>query len=199
MVPVLALYAPAVLIVAGLLAIAWLSEKIAERMGSVGRFLAVLIKIFAALGFFIGILCIATGVVVWITPPDAFPPGEAPSWLGDTLTIILLIVIGIAQVLKPMKDVPWAALLGLVGGLAAAGIVIFLVSATGVTLPNFWLIVGIVFIIIGGIIFFIFKWIEDLLRFIGMVITFPLISIPLGIVAIIQGILIIFGGTLLAI
>ncbi|MFX1518958.1 MAG: hypothetical protein ACFFCD_03440 [Promethearchaeota archaeon] len=184
MVTVLALYAPAILIVAGLLAIAWLSEKIAERMGKVGEVFAILVKIFAALGFFIGILCVITGVVVWVTPASAFPPGQAPAWLGDTLTVVLLLVIGIAQIMKPWTVVPWAALLGLVGGLIAAGAAVFIMASLGVSLTNFWLVIAIIFVVVGGIVFFLFKWIEELLEFIAKVLTFPLISVPLGFFAI---------------
>lgn len=184
MVTVLAQFAPAILIVSGLLAIAWLSENIAERMGKVGEVYAILIKIFAALGFFIGILAVVTGVVVWVTPTTAFPPGQAPSWLGDFILIALLLVIGIANVMKPWTVVPWAALLGLVGGLAAAGVAVFIMVALGVSLTSYWLVIAIIFIVVGGIIFFLFKWIEELLEFIAKVLTFPLISVPLGFIAI---------------
>ena len=184
MVTVLAQFAPAILIVSGLLAIAWLSENIAERMGKVGEVYAILIKIFAALGFFIGILAVVTGVVVWVTPTTAFPPGQAPSWVGDFILIALLLVIGIANVMKPWTLVPWAALLGLVGGLAAAGVAVFIMVALGVSLTSYWLVIAIIFIVVGGIIFFLFKWIEELLEFIAKVLTFPLISVPLGFIAI---------------
>lgn len=184
MVTVLAQFAPAILIVSGLLAIAWLSENIAERMGKVGEVYAILIKIFAALGFFIGILAVVTGVVVWVTPTTAFPPGQAPSWVGDFILIALLLVIGIANVMKPWTVVPWAALLGLVGGLAAAGVAVFIMVALGVSLTSYWLVIAIIFIVVGGIIFFLFKWIEELLEFIAKVLTFPLISVPLGFIAI---------------
>ncbi len=184
MVTVLAQFAPAILIVSGLLAIAWLSENIAERMGKVGEVYAILIKIFAALGFFFGILAVVTGVVVWVTPTNAFPPGQAPSWLGDFILIALLLVIGIANVMKPWTVVPWAALLGLVGGLAAAGVAVFIMVALGVSLTSYWLVIAIIFIVVAGIIFFLFKWIEELLEFIAKVLTFPLISVPLGFIAI---------------
>ena len=184
MVTVLAQFAPAILIVSGLLAIAWLSENIAERMGKVGEVYAILIKIFAALGFFIGILAVVTGVVVWVTPTTAFPPGQAPSWVGDFILIALLLVIGIANVMKPWTVVPWAALLGLVGGLAAAGVAVFIMVALGVSLTSYWLVIAIIFIVVAGIIFFLFKWIEELLEFIAKVLTFPLISVPLGFIAI---------------
>ena len=184
MVTVLAQFAPAILIVSGLLAIAWLSENIAERMGKVGEVYAILIKIFAALGFFFGILAVVTGVVVWVTPTNAFPPGQAPSWLGDFILIALLLVIGIANVMKPWTVVPWAALLGLVGGLAAAGVAVFIMVALGVSLTSYRLVIAIIFIVVGGIIFFLFKWIEELLEFIAKVLTFPLISVPLGFIAI---------------
>ncbi len=184
MVTVLAQFAPAILIVSGLLAIAWLSENIAERMGKVGEVYAILIKIFAALGFFFGILAVVTGVVVWVTPTTAFPPGQAPSWLGDFILIALLLVIGIANVMKPWTVVPWAALLGLVGGLAAAGVAVFIMVALGVSLTSYWLVIAIIFIVVAGIIFFLFKWIEELLEFIAKVLTFPLISVPLGFIAI---------------
>jgi hypothetical protein len=184
MVAVLAQYAPAILIVAGLLAIAWLSEKIAERMGKVGEVFAIFVKIFAALGFFIGILCVITGIVVWVTPATAFPAGQAPAWLGDTLTVVLLLVIGIANIMKPWTVVPWAALLGLVGGLIAAGVAVFIMASLGISLTSYWLVIAIIFIVVGGIIFFLFKWIEELLEFIAKVLTFPLISVPLGFFAI---------------
>ncbi len=129
-------------------------------------------------------LCVVTAIVVWVTPDTAFPAGQAPSWLGNSILIALLLVIGIANVMKPWTVVPWAALLGLVGGLIAAGVAVFIMISLGVSLAGNWLIIAIIFIVAGGIIFFLFKWIEELLEFIAKVLTFPLISVPLGLIAI---------------
>ncbi|MFX1465400.1 MAG: hypothetical protein ACFFA5_02875, partial [Promethearchaeota archaeon] len=85
---------------------------------------------------------------------------------------------------------PWAALLGLVGGLIAAGVAVFIMVSLGVSLASNWLIIAIVFIIFGGIVFFLFKWLEELLEFIAKVLTFPLISVPLGFIAIVYAIII---------
>ncbi len=72
-----------------------------------------LIKIMSFFGFFVGILLIVSAVVAWSA--EAVPV--------DTGTQYLMIVAGLALFVKPMKDVPWAALLGLVVGGVCAGFV----------------------------------------------------------------------------
>ena len=99
----LADYAPFILILGGITAASWLIVKDKEKPTSY-------------LGFFIGILLLTTAAVAW------------SEHALDTPTIYLLIATGLALFLKPIRDFPWAALIGLTAGCACAAYAIWFVS-----------------------------------------------------------------------
>jgi len=171
-------YAPYILILGGIIAISWLLERLVKPVPVVGEPASGLMKIISLFGFFVGILLIVTAAVAWSTKAV------------DTGTQYLLIIAGLALLLKPMKDFPWAALFGLtVGGLCAAFVYLFYplpkmvygVSSTWVYL--------LIFIVPALFVYVLFKFIEDVLKLIGMILTFKPVSLVLGLICIAQGIL----------
>ena len=95
--------APYVLIFGGIVSVSRLLRFFIK--GSAGKIL----KGLGYLGFFVGVLLLATGVVVL---------------LGQALTIdvwVLLVVTGLGLALKPLGRIPFSALLGLIVGLFCAG------------------------------------------------------------------------------
>jgi hypothetical protein len=178
-------YAPYILILGGIIAISWFLEKLVKPVPVVGEPVSWLIKLTSLFGFFVGFLLIVTAAVAWST--------KAPE--VDTGTQYLLIVTGLALFLKPLKDIPWAALIGLiVGGLCVGFVYLFYPLPNAVYgISSTWMYL-IIFLIPALFVYLLFKFIEDVLRLITMILTFKPVSLALGLICIAQGILLKFYG-----
>jgi len=176
-------YTPYILILGGVVAASWLLEKLARPAPVVGESVSWLVKVVSLFGFFVGILLLVTAAAVW--------SAEAPQ--VDTGTRYLLIVTGLALFLKPLKDIPWAALIGLVvGGLCAGSVYFFYpLPETVQGISSTWIYLAI-FFIPALFVYMIFKFAEDVLRLIGMILASKPVSIILGLMCIAQGILLKF-------
>jgi hypothetical protein len=140
-------------------------------------------------GFFVGILLIVTAGIAWSTQGQV-----------DTYTLYLLIIAGLALFLRPIKDIPWAALLGLiVGGLAASIVYFFFpLPETVVGIASMWIYL-VIFLIPAVIVYMVFKFIEDLLKLIGMILGSKPVTFIVGLVCITQGVLLLLNMNLFAI
>jgi hypothetical protein len=173
-------YTPHILILGGVVASSWLLERLVKPVPVAGEPTSWLMKIASLFGFFVGILLIVTAAVAWSTNASQV----------DTGTQYLMIVAGLALFLKPMKDIPWAALLGLaVGGLCAGFVFLFYpLPETVYGISSTWIYL-LIFFVPAVFVYMIFKFIEDVLRLIGMVLTFKPVTLALGLMCIAQGIL----------
>jgi hypothetical protein len=173
-------YTPYILILGGVIAISWFLEKIVRPVPVVGTPASILTKIMSFFGFFAGILLIITGAAAWQT--------HAPQ--VDTYTIYLLIIAGLVLILRPIKDFPWAALLGLIAGGLSAGAVYFFfpLPETVFGISAIWVYV-IIFLIPAVIVYMVFKFIEDVLKLIGTLLASKPVTLIVGFVCIAQGIL----------
>ena len=179
-----------ILILGGLIAISWFIERIVKPVPVVGTPTSILLKIVSFFGFFAGIFLIVTGAAAW----------QAQATNVDTYTIYLLIIAGLVLILKPIKDFPWAALLGLIAGGLAAGALYFFFPLSG---PVFgfepiW-IYTIIFLIPAVIVYMVFKFIEDVLKLLGTLLASRPITLIIGFVCIAQGILLLLGSNLFTI
>jgi len=180
-------YTPYILILGGIVAASWLLEKLARPAPVVGEPVSWLVKVTSLFGFFVGILLLVTAAVVWST--------EAPQ--VDTGTRYLLIVTGLALFLKPLKDIPWAALIGLaVGGLCVVFVFLFYPLPETVYVLTYgisskWIYL-VIFFIPALFVYMLSKFVEDVLRLIGMILAFKPVAITLGLICIVQGILLKF-------
>ena len=181
-------YTPYILILGGIVSASWLLEKFAGMAPVVGEPVSWLVKVVSLFGFFVGVLLLVTAVVVWLVQ----------AW--DTGTQYLLIVTGIALFLKPLKDIPWAALVGLVVGGLCAGFVFFLypLPETVYGISSKWIYV-VIFLIPALFVYVIFKFVEDVLRLIGSILAFKPVAIALGLICIAQGILMLLNKSLFTI
>jgi hypothetical protein len=165
-------YSEIFLIISGLILVLDFIEWKAKKEENWKPYVTLLVVI----GFFFGILDFVIVASGWST--GAF----------DTATIILFILAGLTLTLAPTVKLPLAGLVSLlIGGIAA-----FFISGF---IHNTW-IIAIAFIVIVAIIFLFAKAVESVLDIIGKVLGFPLISIPLGLVCMLQGALLLFGLTL---
>jgi len=174
-------YTPYILILGGIVAASWLLEKLAWAAPVVGEPVSWLVKVTALFGFFVGILLLVTAAAAW----------SMQAW--DTGTRYLLIVTGLALFLKPLKDIPWAALIGLVvGGLCAGSVFLFYPLPETVSgISSTWVYL-VIFFIPALLVYVVLKFVEDVLRLIGTILASKPVSIVLGLICIAQGILLKF-------
>ena len=181
----LADYAPAILILGGVVATSWLLEKLAKPAPVVGGSMSSFAKMLSILGFFMGILMLATAAGVWLTS------------VWDTGTRYLLVVTGLALFLRPLKDIPWAALVALIVGGACLSLVYFLFPLPGSVLgiSSTWIYLAI-FLIPALLSYVLAKFVEDVVKLVGSILSSRPVSTLLGLVCILQGFLLLLGNSL---
>ena len=179
-----------ILIIGGIIAISWFLEKLIKTVPVIGTPASILTKIVSFFGFFVGIILIITGAAAWST--------QSPQ--VDTYTRYLLIIAGLALMLKPIKDFPWAALLGLIAGGLCAGAVYFFfpLPETVFGIAAIWVYV-IIFLVPAVIVYMVFKFIEDVLKLVATLIASKPATFIIGCVCIAQGILLLLDMNLFAI
>jgi hypothetical protein len=179
-----------ILIIGGIIAIAWFLEKLLKPVPVVGTPASILTKILSFFGFFAGIILLITGAAAWQT--------QAPNF--DTYTTYLLIIAGLVLILRPIKDFPWAALLGLIAGGLCAGAVYFFfpLPETVLGIASIWVYI-IIFLIPAVIVYMVFKFIEDVLKLIGTLLASKPVTLIVGFVCIAQGVLLLLDKNLFTI
>ena len=171
-------YTPYVLILGGITAASWLIRKLFKPAPVVAAPVSVAVKIMSLFGFLVGVLMLVTAAGVWLNQ----------AW--DSGTRYLLVVTGLALVLKPLKDVPWAALIGLVTGGLCVGLVYILypLPETVLGISSTWMYLAI-FLIPALLAYIFFKFVEDLLKLVGTILASRSVATILGILCLLQGVL----------
>jgi hypothetical protein len=179
-----------ILILGGFIAISWFLQKLIRPVPVIGTPASILTKIVSFFGFFVGIALIVTGAAAWQTQATNV----------DTYTTYLLIIAGLALMLKPIKEFPWAALLGLIAGGLCAGAVYFFIGLpeTVFGIASIWVYV-IIFLIPAVIVYMVFKFIEDVLKMVGTILASRPVTFIVGFMCIAQGILLLLGNNLFTI
>jgi hypothetical protein len=187
---VLVNYTSYILILGGVLSISWFLEKLVRTVPVVGKPASTLTKIVSFFGFFVGILLIVTGAAAW----------SIGTIQVDIYTRYLLIIAGLALFLRPIKDIPWAALLGLIVGGLSSGLVYFFfpLPETVIGISSNWVYLAI-FLVPAVLIYMVFKFIEDLLKFIGIILGSKPVTLIVGLICIAQGVLLLLGMNLFTI
>ena len=178
-------WTPFILILGGMFATSWLLERLAKRAPLVGQSISTTVKVASLFGFFVGILLLVTAGSVWV----------ADAW--DMGTRFLLVFSGLALFLKPLKDVPWAALVGLIAGGICVGLVylLFPLPETVLGVSSTWAYAAI-FFIPALLAFMVFKFIEDVFKLVSMIVTSRPVALILGLVCIVQGVLLLVNTSL---
>jgi hypothetical protein len=176
-----------VLIITGILAAAWLLENITDPIPLLGTIFDIIVKLGTYLGFFVGIVDILVGYVVWQTMPTA------PIVAG------VLILAGFALVMRVLSKFP----LAFVFAIAASLFVTF--TLYGLLIPYVAEpIVGEYIVqitslkwmaVIAAILFFFFYGLFGLLiniiSLIGKIFASTPILVIIGLAAIVVGILVV--------
>lgn len=169
-----------ILILGGLLAASWLLVRLA---GVSSDDMSNYVDKLSLLGFPVGILALITigaGLLLWSTMGDDQFMDEYPAF--DLVAVACLGILGLVLILRPIKDFRFGAFLSLAIGSLGAGLLLLL-GAESVQL------LAIVFIVIFVAIYLSVKIIEDLYLLIAEVLSSPIISLSVGILCIVQGIL----------
>jgi hypothetical protein len=171
-----------ILFIGGLLAASWLLARLAgvslEDMSS-------LVERLAIIGFFVGITALLTvGAAIYLFSNEIVLPDGV-----DLVTIGFLAILGLVLLLRPIKDFRFGAFISLAIGLFGAGILVFL-GAESVKL------LAIIFFIIFILIYGAIKLFEDLYLLIAELLASPLISITIGALCVVQGLLGVLGFSL---
>jgi hypothetical protein len=135
-------------------------------------------RVLVVVGFFVGILAL---VLVYAV----FSSGHY-----DVFTLVILGVAGLMLLLRPVRGVRWAALVGLAVGLLAS---YYAYNAFHVTTT----VLIIVFVAATLLLYLLFKFAEDLVGAIGGILSFPPIAVIIGIICVLQAILILMGTSLI--
>jgi len=178
---ILADYVPYILILGGVVAASWLLTRTVEPLSWI-------VKIASFFGFIVGVLLMVTAAVVWSSP------------VLDVYTRYLLVATGLALVLKPIKDIPWAALIALLVGGVCAGYVYLYLDLPEIVfgISSTWIYL-IIFFVPALLVYMLFKFIEDVLRLVGTILASKPVATILGLACIVQGILLLLDKSLFTI
>jgi len=139
------------------------------------------------LGFIVGAIMIFLGIVLY-----SEAGWETPS------TVIVLVLLGLGLFFRVFKKVKWAAVISLIVGIAV-GYGLYLLSKAILTSLLTPTVIIVLAVIVMFIVYFILKFLEDIVDFVGAVVSFRPILFIAGIVAVLEGVLLLLGNSLSAI
>jgi len=174
-------YTPIILILGGITSISWLLAFLFQAIPIVGTLMNKILRALSVLGFVVGIILLITGFAIW----------SEQVW--DIGTNYLLIITGLALVLKPIKQITWAALVGFIIGASSVIIVYFYFPLPEIIfgISSIWIYLAI-FFIPALITYVFFKFLEDLIKIMGIILASRPVVTILGFFCIVQGILLLF-------
>ena len=110
-------------------------------------------------------------------------------------SLVVIILLAVTLFLKPMKELPWAGL----AGLAAGAIAVFFVApilSDPVLGVDKWIVLVIIFLVVGAIVHMLFHFVEDVLTITRMVLDWRPIMLLMGFIAVAEGVLLLMDKSL---
>ena len=173
-----------VLIVGGIFSCLWFLERVASVYN---KNLQEWIKFIAYGGFIVGIIVLFV-IAIDLVAPYFSETGKQTGW--DI--IIIGLFLGVSICLRPIKDMKWAALISLVIGVISM-ILIWFIVPSDVAPYLIGLALGLMFVFYMSL-----KFVEDIYSIIGNVLSAPPVALGIGLLAILEGALLLFGTSLKA-
>ncbi|MFX0014676.1 MAG: hypothetical protein ACFFB2_05995 [Promethearchaeota archaeon] len=170
-----------ILIIGGFLAASWLFVRLA---GVSTDDMSNIVDKLALIGFPVGITALITigaGLYLWSKDSNFIESYNT----FDIITISCLGILGLVLILRPIKDFRFGVFLSLAIGLLGAGLFVFL-GARSVQ------ILSVAFFVLFLVIYLSIKMFEDLYLLIAEFLSSPLISVIVGILCLLQGVLQLF-------
>lgn len=118
---------------------------------------------------------------------------ETVNWL----TLLIIVILALTLFLKPLRQIPWAGVLGAVVGGAAAVAASFVLPSTVFGIEE-WIVLVIIFFVVGAIIHGLFHFLEDVLTIARMVLDWKPTMVIVGLVSTAEGVLILTGRSILS-
>ncbi len=196
------------LIFVGLVAITWMGYE-RKRKGGFVRVQkedwerdvtpSKVLKILSYFGIFVGV------IVVWAAFDGLFN-NVAPSFKyaeinganANYFTSVVLIILGLVCILKPLSDVPWASLVGLIGGIILGIVVMgYLPVAKIAYIFNIdarWIYL-VIFILFGTLIGLMFKFWTGGITGLAKFLSYPIVALLVAIFCFVQGTMLLVWGT----
>jgi len=187
----LAELSPIVLIIIGIISGAWFISNVLHVFpGFIDNIADMLSTIAKHAGWIFGALGLVAAAAVF----------KSNEYINQGwFTVALLIIVGFALFMEPFKDIPWAALIGLVAGGGLAALIYFRYGdrVTGTILGiEMKYILGAIMVIVFLLVFLALKFLEDVTTATTMILRFQPVATFLGLLCILQGILIVLGNPL---
>ena len=179
---------PWVFIISGIVAAAWLFEKITSTIPLVGWLIKGLIHLGTYFGFFIGIVDLLMAYNVYIAAPT------------NTLMWLTLVAVGFSLVMRVLSKFPLAIILAISVGVYGTVIVYNILAAYAAN-PVFAFLANylelkymlIVFFVIAAVVYAISALILGLMTLIGKIFASNPVSMVLGLLAVGVGVAILTG------
>jgi hypothetical protein len=154
------------------------------------------LKVLSYLGLVLGVILIwaaAVGAINNLAPSTQYNNRYGQTW--DWLTTITLFVTGVVMFLKPINDLPWAGMIGLLAGVAVAVTLVLVLPRDFVTgdYRAKWIILGIG-LAISALVGLAMKFWIGTLQAISRVLSYPPIALVVAIFCLVQGSLILLWG-----
>ncbi len=186
------------MVLSGAMAITWLGYE-RKRRGSftkrkveVDFGITTFLRVISYLGLILGIFVVWSGVISLILDiPPSFEYRDVTEDAANHFTSIFLIVIGIAMLFFPIKDLPLASIIGLLVATGTVIVIALLVPDWAVGLianvvdPK-WLLV-IIFIIVTVVVIIAVKFYIGIFKTISKVLSWPPIALVVVIFCLVQG------------
>jgi hypothetical protein len=157
------------------------------------------LKVIIGLGLILGVISIVTGIVTMVMDiPPSFAYRDNPTANindhFDWLTSIALIVMGVAMFLKPLEDLPLAALIGLAAGAGAALLVALILPEEFIEAANGyvnmkWILFGL-FVLVATIVGISIKFWLSTIEAISKFISWPPMALIAAAFCLVQGFLV---------
>lgn len=103
-------------------------------------------------------------------------------------SLVVIILLAVTLFLKPLKELPWAGLVGLAAGGVAVYFASSFLSDTVFGIDK-WIVLVVIFFVVGAIVHMLFHFVEDVLTIARMVLDWSPIMIIVGLLAIVEGVL----------
>lgn len=172
------------LIIGGGLAASWLLIRLSAVSDS--EDISSLTQKMALFGFPVGIVAVLmTGAIFYLNSKPIGIPTSV-----DMMTLVCLGIMGLVLILRPIKDFRFGTVLSLAIGLIGAAILVFLGANSAKIIAGLFILI---FLLIYGAV----RLFEDLYLIIAEILSHPVITVVIGAICIIQGILQIFSFSLI--
>ena len=112
-----------------------------------------------------------------------------------TFTLIVMVILALTLFLKPLKEIPWAGIVGAIAGGAAAFAASLVLPSTLFGIDE-WIVLLVIFFVVGGIVDMLLHFMEDMLTIATMVVSWKPVMVLVGLVSIAEGAMLLMDSSL---